>query len=775
MREIPELFRRILADTTGDASAAFGSCDPRLRDALGRLLLLAEVADTVTRKLSLDDQLPRLIDLITDALDAERATLFLHDPDAGELFSRVMRGEGVAEIRIPRTSGVSGSVFASGVPEIIDDAYRDPRFSPEIDRRTGYHTRNMLCVPLFDNGGRVVGVTQVLNKRSGNFSESDLALLEAINRQAANALSQAQLVERLEQVRREEAEILEITEAISSELHLDTLLLRIVHATTQLLDAERSTFFLYDAAADELWSKVAEGAGQARIRIPADAGIAGAAFTSGEVLNVPDAYADPRFNPEVDRNLGFRTRNVLAMPVLDRLGERLGVVQVLNKRGGPFSTVDIRRLKAFCAGIAIAIHNARLFSDVLALKNYNEGILKSLSNGVVTLDRQFLIEKLNEAAERILGTPREALIGHPAEQVFGNRNAWIARSLDYVAKMGTPDYHADTDLRRPDGGIAAVNLTAAPFLDIDSEPIGYMLVLEDLTREKRVRNTMARYMAKEVVDRLLAGGDDVLQGQAIVATVLFSDIRRFATISEALTPRETVAMLNDYFAEMVEVVFAHGGVLDKYIGDALMAIFGAPAAGAADADNALGVADDMLRALRKFNGRRAERGIEPIEIGVGLATGEMIAGSIGSSRRMEYTVIGDTVNLAARLESANKYYGTSILLAAGTAQALKAPAVLRRLDLIQAKGLMRPTWIYEALGYHDAESFPRLPAVIAAYEAGLTCYQQRNWRQARRHFAEALDLAPQDRPSRIFAHRCRYYQMHPPAESWNGVWVMEQK
>lgn len=777
MRETPELFRRILADTSGigRAVAAPGADDPHLKLALSRLLLLAEVADTVTQKLSLDDQLPRLIALITDALDAERATLFLLDPDAGELFSRVIRGEDVAEIRIPQSRGIAGSVFTTGVPEIIDDAYRDPRFNPEVDRRTGYRTRNMLCAPLCDNSGRVIGVTQVLNKRADGFNESDLALLEAINRQAASALSQAQLVERLERARREEAEILAITEAISSELNLDPLLARIAHATSALLDAERSTIFLYDAAKDELWSRVAEGAGQAQIRIPANAGLAGAAFAGGEVLDIPDAYADPRFNPEVDRRTGFRTRNVLAMPVFGRLGERLGVVQVLNKRGGAFSPVDIRRLKAFCAGIAIAVHNARLFSDVLALKNYNEGILKSLSNGVVTLDRQFAIVKLNEAAQHILGMSEEALVGRPATQAFGNRNAWIIRSLDYVARIGGSDYHADTDLFRPDDSVAAVNLTTAPFLDIDGKPDGYMLVLEDLTREKRVRNTMARYMAKEVVDRLLAGGDDVLQGQALVATVLFSDIRRFTTLSETMAPRDTVAMLNDYFSEMVEVVFTHGGMLDKYIGDALMAIFGAPVVGAADADNALAVAGDMIRALWRFNGRRAKRGLEPIEIGVGLATGEMLAGSIGSTRRMEYTVIGDTVNLAARLESANKYYGTSVLLPAATAEAIKASAVLRRLDLIQAKGTTRPTWVYESLGHHDAQSFPRLPALIAAYEAGLDCYQRRDWRQASRHFADALEFAPQDRPSRIFADRCRYCRMHPPPENWNGVWVMEQK
>ena len=746
-----------------------------LGDAVRRLSVLVEVADTVTQRLSLDHQLPRLIELIVEALDAERATLFLHDADAGELFSRVAGGEGVSEIRMPQNVGIAGSVFGSGVAEIITDAYRDARFNPEVDRRTGYRTRDILCVPLRNRADQVIGATQVLNKRSGPFTTADMALLEAISRHAATALEQAQMMERLEQARREELELLAITEAISTELHLDTLLVRIVAAATQLLDAERSTLFVYDPSTDELWSRVAEGTEHRQIRLPANAGIAGAAFISGDVLNIPDAYADPRFNRDFDRRSGFRTRNLLNVPVIDRTGERLGVVQVLNKRGGQFTQVDIRRLKAFSAGIAVTLENARLFSDVLALKNYNESILKSLSNGVVTLDRECVIVKINEAAQRILGLSSEALVDRPAEQAFGNLNAWITRSLEFVARMGATDYHADTDLKQPNGGVASVNLTAAPFLDTEGKSIGYMLVFEDITREKRVRNTMARYVAKEVVDQLLASGEDVLEGSNLVATVLFADIRRFSLMSETMTPRNTVSLLNEFFTEMVEVIFTRGGMLDKYMGDGLMAIFGAPVVGSADADNALYVANEMIRALAVFNTRRARRGSEPIEIGIGLATGEVLAGSVGASKRMEYTAIGNNVNLAARLESANKYYGTAVLLAAATVDELTSRAVLRRLDLVQAKGISQPTWVYESLGHHTRASFPKLTRVIKAYEAGVDCYQRRDWQGGLGHFGEALELAPQDRPSRIFYDRCRYYQTSAPDETWDGVWIMQEK
>jgi adenylate cyclase len=775
-RTSPQLADTVSAELTTAPPSTDGPLPAKqLIDEVRRLRMLAEVADTVTHALSLDRQLPRLIELIAEALDADRAALFLYDHDDGELFSRVLRGEGVTEIRMPATAGIAGAVFTAGIAEIIPDVYQDPRFNPQIDRQTGYRTRNILCIPLRNRDGQTIGVTEVLNKRSGDFAEADLALAEAINRHAANALEQAFLIERLERAQREEIELLTIAEAISTELHLDVLFTRIMGAATQLLHAERSTLFLYDTAKDELWSQVAEGAGQTAIRIPSRAGIAGAAFTEGEVLVVPDAYADARFNREVDHASGYRTRNILAVPIADKAGERLGVIQVLNKRGGAFGPIDIRRAKAFGAQIAIAIQNAQLFSDVLSLKNYNESILKSLSNGVITLDQNLNIVKINEAAERILGIPGDQVLNRSAMQVFGNRNAWVTRSLDYVATMGASDYHADTDFDLPDGTAAAINLTAAPLFETAGKPIGCMLVLEDITREKRVRNTMARYVAKEVVDKLLASGQDFLDGHSHVATVLFSDIRRFTTLAEAMTPQATVAMLNEYFSSMVEIVFTHGGMLDKYIGDAIMAVFGTALSDVSDADNSLTVATEMLRELARFNAQRSERGLEAIEIRIGIATGEVLAGSLGSRRRLEYTVIGDNVNLAARLEGANKHYGTTVLVAASTVEALKGRQILRRLDLVQVKGKSQPTLAYESMEHYDPVQFPRLAVLIRAYEAGLGCYQRRDWATAIRHFGHALEAAPSDQPSQIFIDRCRYYSENPPPENWNGIWIMSEK
>ena len=231
-----------------------------------------------------------------------------------------------------------------------------------------------------------------------------------------------------------------------------------------------------------------------------------------------------------------------------------------------------------------------------------------------------------------------------------------------------------------------MNLTVVPLIDAADENIGSMLILEDITSGKRVKTTMARYMSKEVADQLIESGEAVLGGNDQKVSILFSDVRNFTTVSEALGARETVSMLNDYFEEMVEVIFHHGGILDKYIGDAIMALFGAPFSGPQDADNAIAVANGMIVSLRELNRRRTIQNKDVIDIGVGISTGDVIAGTIGSSKRMEYTVIGDSVNLASRLEGANKYYGTKILVSEHTIRNMKADALMREIDLMRVKG-----------------------------------------------------------------------------------------
>jgi adenylate cyclase len=760
-------------DESGKAELFF-----RITELLRRTTALADIANRVNDTLSLDVLFPRLMEVVTEALNADRSSLFLHDPEAGELFSRVVQGDAIGEIRFPSHLGVAGSVFTSGTAEIIADAYADSRFNQEVDRRTGYHTRNILCVPIRNKNQEVIGITQALNKNVGDFDLEDQRMLEALSLQASAALENARLFERVERQQREEALLLEVSVSIVSEIHLNPLLMKIMAAATALLDADRGTLFLYDGERHELFSRVAGGIATEEIRFPASAGIAGECFSSGRVINIADAYSDPRFNPGFDRQTGYRTHSMLCMPIVARGERNIGVMQILNRKGGVFTSGDERRLRAFSAQAAVAIENAQLFEDVTAERNYNEAMLHSMNSGVLTLDAGGVLRKVNESAQRILRCSAGELVGYPLDQHFSGRNKWIVKSLEKVRGTGTTDITVDTDLviEGPDGPEEiSVNLATVPLTSVRNESIGYMLMLEDITKEKRLRNTMSRYMSKSVVDQLLEGGEAVLGGTGRDVSVLFSDIRGFTSISERLGAKETVALLNEYFTDMVDIVFAHNGVLDKYIGDMIMAVFGSVLQSKDDASNAVLVGNRMMTGLHQLNLRRATRGGEPIRIGVGISTGNVVAGNIGSLKRMEYTVIGDRVNLAERLESANKFYGTSILICDATWAAVRGHEPTREIDLIRVRGRDTPLAIYEALSHHVEDGLPHLADLFGAFNEGVGHYRKREWAAAERCFSQALAAHPDDGPSRIYFERCGIYRNNPPPIDWDGVWTLQHK
>jgi adenylate cyclase len=213
-------------------------------------------------------------------------------------------------------------------------------------------------------------------------------------------------------------------------------------------------------------------------------------------------------------------------------------------------------------------------------------------------------------------------------------------------------------------------------------------------------------MTAAVMDHLM-NGRVALGGESLRVTVLFTDIRSFTSISEKMDPQHLVGLLNEYFTEMVGIVMDEGGVVDKYIGDAIMAVFGAPVPKPDDAANAVRAAVRMRRALATLNQRLVARGAPPLRTGIGIHTGEVVAGNIGSERRMEYTVIGDAVNLASRLESSTKELGVNVLVSEDTYALAKDAVVVRPVREITVKGRHQPVMTYEVLGLAGE---PRLEA-----------------------------------------------------------------
>ena len=235
---------------------------------------------------------------------------------------------------------------------------------------------------------------------------------------------------------------------------------------------------------------------------------------------------------------------------------------------------------------------------------YNDAILQSTSNGIFTLDLEDRVLTANVAVFQILERPSAEIISQPANELFSGSNLWLFNSLQKVGRTGEQEITVEAELETGSAATVSVNASVSPLIDAMDESIGSMVGLEDITTEKRVKSTMARYMSAEVADQLLESGEAELGGKDQLVSILFSDIRGFTTISEALGARDTVSMLNDYFEAMVDSIMERQGVLDKFIGDAIMALFGVPFNGEQDSDDAVLAAIGMQIALRAHNEQR---------------------------------------------------------------------------------------------------------------------------------------------------------------------------
>ena len=746
-----------------------------IQQQLRQMETLLNVSHRVAQLETLDDILRTLVEMTTEELDADRGTLFLNDPQTEELYSRVAQGSFQREIRILNDSGVAGHVFQSGVGVIIGDAYHDERFNRTVDETTGYRTKTIICAPVRTVRGDVIGVIQVLNKSKGSFTEDDLQLLEAMTTQATLALQSTQYVERMKKTREQEMHFLDLVSDVTTELELGTLLQRVMSEATRMLDADRSTLFINDSKTNELFSRVAMGDSIGEIRLPNHLGIAGTVFSTGKTVNIPYAYADLRFNPAFDKKTGYFTRSILCIPVANKTGKVIGVTQALNKRGGPFTEEDEQRLKAFTAQVSIALENAKLFDDVQNMKNYNESMLESMSNAVITLDEDGKIVTCNKAGLNILDVKPDEIIDQSAEEFFEGPNQWIYSKIQQVDENQESDEMLDASME-VGGENLSVNVTFLPLLNTEGNKLGTMIMMEDISSEKRMKSTMSRYMDPGIADQLMAGGqgEDFLGGASSEVTVLFSDVRSFTTLTESLGAQGTVKMLNEYFTIMVDIITREGGMLDKFIGDAIMAGFGIPVAHDDDEDRAVRAAIAMISELWDWNKVRIARGEKAIDHGVGLNTGMVVSGNIGSPKRMDYTMIGDGVNLAARLESACKQYHARILISEFTRAKLRGTYRLRDVDLVVVKGKTEPVGVYEVLDYHNDETFPNLMDAVGYFNEGVKHYRAGDWDLGIKKFNEALAANPSDALSSTYIERCEHLKEAPP-DNWDGIWVMTSK
>jgi adenylate cyclase len=296
--------------------------------------------------------------------------------------------------------------------------------------------------------------------------------------------------------------------------------------------------------------------------------------------------------------------------------------------------------------------------------------------------------------------------------------------------------------------------------------------------KKKIKLAFEHYLNEDVIEQLLEHPEQLkLGGEKKTLTVFFSDVRGFTTISENLPPEKLTAQLNEYFTPMTKIILNSKGMLDKYIGDAIMAVWGTPVFLEDHCDRALTSSLEMLQELEILKKKWAEKGLPILEVGMGLNTGEMVVGNMGSDQRFDYTVLGDAVNLGSRLEGMNKNYGTHIICSEFTKQNLKHPEnfILRELDYIQVQGKLEPIRIYEVMGTQK-ENAKYLKDICQRYEEGLKCYREQKWDVAIQFFQDTINFrAGKDPPSAEFIKRCHRLKTQKIDAHWNGIWSFKSK
>jgi len=397
----------------------------------------------------------------------------------------------------------------------------------------------------------------------------------------------------------------------------------------------------------------------------------------------------------------FLSKTLCRYALMAPLSEKknlVGLIILFDKesRSGisPFQDADTNMLSAIASQASVAYNNIKLLENIKEAKTFNDNVMQSIVTGVFTTNLMGEINHINRAATTIINLEKEQILGNHYEYIFQFNDSithLISKCENDSVTLSESQIILDCN-----GKLTTVNISVSPLLNDLNEPIGSVVAMEDLSNIDKLKSTFKKYVSKQIVDQLLENEEmQNLGGQEQDVTILFSDIRGFTSMSETMAPNEVVDTLNEYFNLMIEIIFKYNGTLDKIIGDALMVIYGAPNSTEKDTENAVLTAIEMQEKLIEFNQRRIINSLLPITIGIGINRGKVISGNIGSRQQMNFTVIGDSVNLASRLCSAAK--AGEIIVSETVWGNIKSNKLLksRKLIPIKVKGKSLPIKIRE--------------------------------------------------------------------------------
>jgi len=392
------------------------------------------------------------------------------------------------------------------------------------------------------------------------------------------------------------------------------------------------------------------------------------------------------------------------------------------------------------------------------------------------------VEELNERQSTISARHEAGVVTLAAENLAFTIAAFLCGVLlasIITMRMVRPLRQLRDGARAVEAGDLEVDVPVETNDEVGMLTSSFNNMVSELKAKEQIKQTFGKYLDPRIVESLLRDGGNT-SGERQVMTVFFSDVKGFSAISESLTPAGLVNVMNQYFTLATEPITRYHGVVDKFIGDAVMAFWGPPFTGEKDHARLACLAaleqfsklEELRRMMPELTGMR--KNLPDINIRVGLSTGDLVVGNIGSNSLRSFTVMGDTVNTASRLEGANKEYGTRILMSEETYLMVKDVAETREIDLIRVLGKSNPVHIFELLGMQGAVP-DQVLELKDEFEKGVRAYQQQDWERAQVNFEKCLSGNPFDQPSKLFLERVHTLRQAPPPKDWDGVWHLTKK
>jgi adenylate cyclase len=517
----------------------------------------------------------------------------------------------------------------------------------------------------------------------------------------------AQIGEKIEAFQREHTNMLALAnvgQVINSSLELDEVLRIVMDNIVRLTKAERGFLMLRDEKG-EMVNRVARNWEKESINsseLTVSRSVVGRVIDSGEPIITTNAQEDKRFVGQ-ESIVAFNLRSILCVPLKVK-NELIGVIYADNRiRTGIFAESERDLLLAFANQAAVAIENARLFSslkhtleEVTGLKNLMDNVFASIASGVITADVQNQVTLANRAAENILGHAGAEIVGHHLDDVLASVSKEIGPHLMEVRETDKAVIDLEISHNRPPRGNVDWRLNLSPLKDAGQKTQGIAIVLDDLTERKKLeaqRRLFERMVAPAVIEQLDPNSLQ-LGGKRVDITVLFADIRGFTSFSENLQPEKLVKILNRYLGAMAEAVLEHGGTIDKFMGDAIMAWFNAPVP---QADHTLRAVKTALAIRTSVENLYKEMPADShLAFGVGIHYGDAVLGLIGTEKRLEYTAISDSVNTAKRIQENSAK--NQILISKDAYERVKKQIEAKPHAEITVKGKAQPLEVFEVVG-----------------------------------------------------------------------------